>query len=157
MQRAGYAGRRSPESLDGEASADSTDRERLPLRVALWMQRVQAKCAVKRELNSRGFRRVGRGYVRLLLVHRLRHQRGFWQVFHQIHHSASRIEILTSFYKHPVEILTNSITTAVLLYPVLGCSTLATFWSEGAEQRLGAMLAFRDVYEAESRAAATAR
>jgi sterol desaturase/sphingolipid hydroxylase (fatty acid hydroxylase superfamily) len=60
--------------------------------------------------------------------HRLRHQRGFWQVFHQIHHSASRIEILTSFYKHPVEILANSIITALLLYPILGCSTLASFW-----------------------------
>jgi len=60
--------------------------------------------------------------------HRLRHRAGFWQVFHQIHHSASRIEILTSFYKHPVEILTNSIITAILLYPILGCSVLATFW-----------------------------
>jgi sterol desaturase/sphingolipid hydroxylase (fatty acid hydroxylase superfamily) len=60
--------------------------------------------------------------------HRLRHQRGFWQVFHQIHHSASRIEILTSFYKHPIEILTNSLITAVLLYPILGCSVLGTFW-----------------------------
>lgn len=35
--------------------------------------------------------------------HRLRHKDGFWQIFHQIHHSASRIEILTSFYKHPIE------------------------------------------------------
>src|SRR5262247_1364617 len=26
--------------------------------------------------------------------HRLRHQPGFWQVFHQIHHSPSRIEVL---------------------------------------------------------------
>ena len=60
--------------------------------------------------------------------HRLRHRAGFWQVFHQIHHSASRIEILTSFYKHPIEILTNSIITAILLYPILGCSVLATFW-----------------------------
>jgi sterol desaturase/sphingolipid hydroxylase (fatty acid hydroxylase superfamily) len=60
--------------------------------------------------------------------HRLRHQPGFWQAFHQIHHSASRIEILTSFYKHPLEIMANATITAVLLYPILGCSILGTFW-----------------------------
>jgi sterol desaturase/sphingolipid hydroxylase (fatty acid hydroxylase superfamily) len=60
--------------------------------------------------------------------HRLRHQRGFWQVFHQVHHSASRIEILTSFYKHPIEILSNAVVSGVLLYAVLGSSTLGAFW-----------------------------
>jgi sterol desaturase/sphingolipid hydroxylase (fatty acid hydroxylase superfamily) len=60
--------------------------------------------------------------------HRIRHARGFWQVFHQIHHSPSRIEVLTSFYKHPVEILFNSALSAIVLFPLLGCSLLATFW-----------------------------
>jgi sterol desaturase/sphingolipid hydroxylase (fatty acid hydroxylase superfamily) len=60
--------------------------------------------------------------------HRLRHRAGFWLIFHQIHHSPSRIEVLTSFYKHPIEILANSTITALLLYPILGCSTLGTFW-----------------------------
>lgn len=60
--------------------------------------------------------------------HRLRHRPGFWTVFHQVHHSASRIEILTSFYKHPVEILANATLTALVLYPVLGCSLEGTFW-----------------------------
>lgn len=60
--------------------------------------------------------------------HRLRHRNGFWLVFHQIHHSASRIEVLTSFYKHPVEIFVNSFITAVILFPVLGVSLLASFW-----------------------------
>lgn len=60
--------------------------------------------------------------------HRLRHCRGFWQVFHQVHHSPSRIEILTSFYKHPVEIAFNSFLTAAILFPLLGCSLLGTFW-----------------------------
>jgi sterol desaturase/sphingolipid hydroxylase (fatty acid hydroxylase superfamily) len=60
--------------------------------------------------------------------HRLRHVNGFWQIFHQIHHSASRIEVLTSFYKHPLEILTNSFLTAVILFPILGVSLLASFW-----------------------------
>ena len=49
-------------------------------------------------------------------------------IFHQVHHSASRIEVLTSFYKHPVEILVNSFLTAVILFPVLGVSLLASFW-----------------------------
>ena len=60
--------------------------------------------------------------------HRLRHSSGFWRVFHQIHHSPARIEVLTSFYKHPVEIAFNSALTAVILVPFLGCSLLATFW-----------------------------
>jgi sterol desaturase/sphingolipid hydroxylase (fatty acid hydroxylase superfamily) len=33
--------------------------------------------------------------------HVLRHKNRFWLVFHQVHHSPSRIEIATSFYKHP--------------------------------------------------------
>ena len=60
--------------------------------------------------------------------HRLRHRNGFWIVFHQIHHSASRIEVLTSFYKHPVEILANSFLTALILFPLLGVSLVASFW-----------------------------
>ena len=52
----------------------------------------------------------------------------FWVIFHQIHHSASRIEILISFYKHPIEIFTNSFITALILFPVLGVSLLASFW-----------------------------
>ncbi len=60
--------------------------------------------------------------------HRIRHQNRFWQVFHQIHHSASRIEVLTSFYKHPVEIFVNSFLAAVILFPLLGVSLIASFW-----------------------------
>jgi len=60
--------------------------------------------------------------------HRLRHQKGFWVLFHQIHHSASRIEVLTSFYKHPIEIFANSFLTAIILFPVLGLPLIASFW-----------------------------
>ena len=60
--------------------------------------------------------------------HRLRHAKGFWQIFHQIHHSPSRIEVLTSFYKHPVEIFVNSCISAIILFPILGCSLIGTFW-----------------------------
>ena len=60
--------------------------------------------------------------------HRLRHRNGFWRVFHQAHHSASRIEVLTSFYKHPLEITVNSFLTAAILFPLLGCSLVGSFW-----------------------------
>jgi sterol desaturase/sphingolipid hydroxylase (fatty acid hydroxylase superfamily) len=43
--------------------------------------------------------------------HRLRHANGFWLIFHQMHHSPKRIELLTSFYKHPVEIIADSVIT----------------------------------------------
>jgi sterol desaturase/sphingolipid hydroxylase (fatty acid hydroxylase superfamily) len=57
--------------------------------------------------------------------HRIRHESPFWWRFaHQIHHSAARIEILTSFYKHPFEILINSILSAFIVYPLMGCSTV---------------------------------
>jgi sterol desaturase/sphingolipid hydroxylase (fatty acid hydroxylase superfamily) len=60
--------------------------------------------------------------------HVLRHKKGFWLVFHQIHHSPSRIEIVTSFYKHPIEILIDAILSAIVLYPLLGCSLMGAFW-----------------------------
>jgi len=60
--------------------------------------------------------------------HVLRHKKGFWLLFHQIHHSPSRIEIVTSFYKHPLEILSDALLSALVLYPLLGCSMMGAFW-----------------------------
>jgi sterol desaturase/sphingolipid hydroxylase (fatty acid hydroxylase superfamily) len=60
--------------------------------------------------------------------HVLRHKNGFWLVFHQVHHSPARIELLTSFYKHPVEILCDALLSALVLYPLLGCSMMGAFW-----------------------------
>lgn len=61
--------------------------------------------------------------------HRARHEsKILWQGLHQIHHSASRIEILTSFYKHPIEIASNSIIISVVLFVVLGASPEAAAW-----------------------------
>ena len=55
--------------------------------------------------------------------HRWRHESAlFWRLCHQLHHSPQRIELLTSFYKHPVEITLNSLISAGLVYLVLGCS-----------------------------------
>ncbi|MDB5919159.1 MAG: hypothetical protein JWR40_3393 [Massilia sp.] len=55
--------------------------------------------------------------------HRLRHERDFlWLAFHQIHHSPRRLEVITSFYKHPVEMVVNSIIGSALVYSILGLS-----------------------------------
>jgi sterol desaturase/sphingolipid hydroxylase (fatty acid hydroxylase superfamily) len=61
--------------------------------------------------------------------HRFRHTKSLWYIFHQVHHSPSRIEVATSFYKHPIEILSDSILTAIVLYPFLGCSMMGVFWN----------------------------
>jgi len=55
--------------------------------------------------------------------HRFRHEsRFFWQLCHQLHHSPRRIELLTSFYKHPIEIMINSILSALIVYSFFGLS-----------------------------------
>lgn len=61
--------------------------------------------------------------------HRLRHADGFWLALHQVHHSPSRIEVLTSFYKHPVEIAADSILTGFLIYCVFGGTAEAGTWT----------------------------
>lgn len=53
--------------------------------------------------------------------HRWRHRIDFlWLGFHQIHHSPQRIEVVTSFYKHPLEMIANSIIGSLLVYSFLG-------------------------------------
>ena len=53
--------------------------------------------------------------------HRWRHRIDFlWTHFHQIHHSPQRIEVITSFYKHPLEMVVNSIIGSLLVYTLLG-------------------------------------
>jgi sterol desaturase/sphingolipid hydroxylase (fatty acid hydroxylase superfamily) len=55
--------------------------------------------------------------------HRWRHEVPIlWRLFHQIHHSPQRIEAITSFYKHPGEMLVNSIIGSLLVYMLLGLS-----------------------------------
>lgn len=60
--------------------------------------------------------------------HRLRHAHGFWAIFHQLHHSPARIEALTAFYKHPVEIFADAALAAIVLYPLLGASFEGALW-----------------------------
>jgi sterol desaturase/sphingolipid hydroxylase (fatty acid hydroxylase superfamily) len=55
--------------------------------------------------------------------HRWRHEVNLlWLGFHQIHHSPQRLEVITSFYKHPGEMVVNSIIGSVLVYSILGLS-----------------------------------
>ena len=70
------------------------------------------------------------GYIIMTWVfywwHLLRHQIDFlWLIFHQVHHSPTRMEILTSFYKHPLEVIFNSIIMIILLNPILGMDAKA--------------------------------
>lgn len=65
------------------------------------------------------------GYLTITFIyywwHRWRHDVSFlWRWFHQVHHSPQRIEIITSFYKHPVEILANGVLSSAICYFVVG-------------------------------------
>lgn len=55
--------------------------------------------------------------------HRWRHTVNFlWLAFHQVHHSPTRIETITSFYKHPLEIILNSLLIGSVNFLLLGLS-----------------------------------
>jgi sterol desaturase/sphingolipid hydroxylase (fatty acid hydroxylase superfamily) len=61
--------------------------------------------------------------------HRARHSvQLLWNVFHQIHHSATRIETLTSFYKHPLEIAVNSMLSSAIIFVLLGAAVDVAPW-----------------------------
>lgn len=74
----------------------------------------------------------------LYWTHRARHHfKLLWHWLHQLHHSPGRVEILTAFYKHPFEIVGESIATAALLYVVLGMSPAGAFVITTASGVLG--------------------
>ena len=52
-----------------------------------------------------------------------------WLAFHQVHHSPNRIETITSFYKHPLEIVCNSIIIGSVNFLLLGLSLEGAAWS----------------------------
>lgn len=65
------------------------------------------------------------GYLVITFIyywwHLARHKIPFlWRWFHQLHHSPQRIEIITSFYKHPIEILVNGLLSSAILYWIVG-------------------------------------
>jgi sterol desaturase/sphingolipid hydroxylase (fatty acid hydroxylase superfamily) len=45
-----------------------------------------------------------------------------WRWVHQFHHSPQRIEVVTSFYKHPLELFINGVLSSAILYGLLGLS-----------------------------------
>jgi sterol desaturase/sphingolipid hydroxylase (fatty acid hydroxylase superfamily) len=58
--------------------------------------------------------------------HRLRHDNDFlWRTTHQLHHSPSRIETITAFYKHPTEVCLDTLLNLFLSFLVLGVSVEA--------------------------------
>jgi sterol desaturase/sphingolipid hydroxylase (fatty acid hydroxylase superfamily) len=68
---------------------------------------------------------VALGYLVITLVyyawHRARHEVDFlWRWLHQLHHSPQRLEIVTSFYKHPLEIAANGLLSSTVLYLGVG-------------------------------------
>lgn len=64
------------------------------------------------------------GYLTITFIyywwHRLRHKPIFWELFHQLHHSPNRLEVITAFYKHPFEIFADGILSSAILYFLLG-------------------------------------
>jgi sterol desaturase/sphingolipid hydroxylase (fatty acid hydroxylase superfamily) len=55
--------------------------------------------------------------------HRIRHDSDFlWRVTHQLHHSPSRIETITAFYKHPFEVSLDTVLNLFLSFVLLGVS-----------------------------------
>jgi sterol desaturase/sphingolipid hydroxylase (fatty acid hydroxylase superfamily) len=61
--------------------------------------------------------------------HRVRHTSELlWVTCHQLHHSPARIETITSFYKHPLEILANGLIIGIFAYSFLGLSAEAGGW-----------------------------
>lgn len=57
--------------------------------------------------------------------HRARHQIPLlWRLLHQVHHSPTRLELLTTYYKHPLESSTNVVLGGLALYAVLGLTPL---------------------------------
>jgi sterol desaturase/sphingolipid hydroxylase (fatty acid hydroxylase superfamily) len=61
--------------------------------------------------------------------HRARHAFDFlWRWFHQIHHSPHRIELLTAYYIHPLDMLANLCISSAIVYALLGLSFEAASW-----------------------------
>lgn len=70
------------------------------------------------------------GYLVITFVyywwHRWRHEVDvLWRWFHQVHHSPQRIEVITSFYKHPFELVANGVLSSAILYGAVGLGPAA--------------------------------
>ncbi len=73
------------------------------------------------------------GYIIVSFIvywwHRARHASGLlWRIFHQIHHSPARIDVLTTFYAHPADFFANTFIVSLVSYALLGLEPLAAGW-----------------------------
>ncbi len=61
--------------------------------------------------------------------HRARHASPMlWRVFHQFHHSPKRIQTLTAYYIHPLDMFVGITISNVILFPLLGLDFAAAAW-----------------------------
>jgi len=61
--------------------------------------------------------------------HRARHEvPALWRLFHQMHHSPQRIEVLTSNYLHPFDTISTSLIGSGILYGLLGLGAAGAGW-----------------------------
>lgn len=69
------------------------------------------------------------GYLVITFIyywwHRARHESDLLWRLHQLHHSPRRIEIITSFYKHPLEQALNGILSSAIVYGLVGLGVRA--------------------------------
>ena len=73
------------------------------------------------------------GYIVVSFIvywwHRARHASPLlWRIFHQIHHSPARIEVLTTFYAHPADFVLNTLIVSTVSYALLGLGPVAAGW-----------------------------
>jgi sterol desaturase/sphingolipid hydroxylase (fatty acid hydroxylase superfamily) len=88
------------------------------------------------QMTEKGFNPVLGGFIAYVVNswvfywwHLIRHENyTMWLTFHQAHHAPVRIETITSFVKHPMEIFANSIIMTTLVYPILGLDIQANIW-----------------------------
>jgi sterol desaturase/sphingolipid hydroxylase (fatty acid hydroxylase superfamily) len=88
------------------------------------------------DLGARGWPAWAEGVVGYVVAsfvyywwHRFRHTSQFlWLGLHQLHHSPVRIETITAFYKHPLELFGNSIISGATSYTLLGLTIDGAAW-----------------------------
>ena len=61
--------------------------------------------------------------------HRLRHHSAtIWRIFHQLHHSPQRIQTLTAYYIHPLDMIANLLISNSIVFLLLGLDLETAAW-----------------------------
>ncbi len=61
--------------------------------------------------------------------HRLRHHsKIIWRIFHQLHHSPKRIQTLTAYYIHPLDLIANLVISNSIMFLLLGVNLEVAAW-----------------------------